>query len=100
MYDEEKEQQRRAALSEEETQNDFPSHAVIDNSITFQFVRDGIRTRLPDLSPGANTLSALSQVLIRSQHFLPYAHVKILSFEDRLSQLASDSESERSSPGW
>jgi hypothetical protein len=35
---------------------------------------------------------ANGQALIRSQHFLPYAQVRILSFEDRLARLASNSE--------
>jgi DNA phosphorothioation-dependent restriction protein DptH len=35
---------------------------------------------------------ANGQALIRSQHFLPYAQVKILSFEDRLARLASNTE--------
>ena len=30
---------------------------------------------------------ANGQALVRSQHFLPYAQVQILSFEDRLSQI-------------
>jgi hypothetical protein len=35
---------------------------------------------------------ANGQALIRSQHFLPYAQVKILSFEDRLRESAEDAE--------
>lgn len=33
---------------------------------------------------------ANGQALIRSQHFLPYAQIKILSFEDRLARLNND----------
>jgi hypothetical protein len=35
---------------------------------------------------------ANGQALIRSQHFLPYAQVKILSFEDRLQHFSLGDE--------
>ena len=35
---------------------------------------------------------ANGQALVRSQHFLPYAQVQILSFEDRLSKIHEGQE--------